>query len=83
MWRSRSIAVIVDDIHVAPENLVQARSALKRLPAELMADGDSVALVSTSRGVPEQFTTERARLEQAIGRLISMPPPPSQAAARR
>jgi VWFA-related protein len=74
----RSIAVIVDDLHIAPENLDQARTALKRLPAELMAEGDSVALVSTSRGVLEQFTSERARLEQAIGRLLAMAPPPSQ-----
>ncbi len=74
----RNIAVVVDDIHIAPENLVQARTALKRLPREMMLEGDSVALVSSTRGVIEPFTKDRERLEHAIDTLLALAPPAPQ-----
>jgi VWFA-related protein len=71
---SRSIAVVVDDLHIAPENIEMTRRALRRLPRELMGDDDSAALVSTARGVLQQFTKDSAVLGQAIERLIAQAP---------
>jgi VWFA-related protein len=70
----RNIAVVVDDLHIAPENIEQARRALRRLPRELMGEDDSVALVTTAHGVLQQFTKDAATLGQAIERLIAQAP---------
>ncbi len=71
----RSIAIVVDELHNSPESLVEARRALRRLPTELMGDGDSVALVGTASGVLQQFTKDQAVLGNAIERLLAQAPP--------
>ncbi|MFN0084397.1 MAG: VWA domain-containing protein [Blastocatellia bacterium] len=67
----RYIVLAVDDFHLAAENLVFARRALKRFINEQMAQGDQVALVTTSGsiGMFQQFTSERDVLERAVDRL--------------
>ena len=67
----RHIVLAVDDLHLAPGNLMQARQALLKFIDQQMAGDDRVALVTTSGtlGMYEQFTTDRAALQRAINRL--------------
>jgi VWFA-related protein len=66
----RNVLMIVDDLHIAPGNLAFAKEALTKFVKEVAVEGDRIGLVTTSSpGVTENFTEERATLELAIGRL--------------
>ncbi len=67
----RYLVLTVDDLHLAPGNLMLAKQALSRFIDQQMGSGDKVALVTTSGvlGLYQQFTTERDALKRAINRL--------------
>src|SRR5436853_1617274 len=67
----RYIVFAVDDVNIAPEDLLLAKRVLLRFIEQQMAGGDQVAVVTTSGsiGLFQQFTSERAVLQRAINRL--------------
>ena len=67
----RTVALVVDDLRMSMESLHFTREALKKFIDEQMAPGDLVAIVSTSGrvGPLQQFTTDKAMLRSAVGRL--------------
>jgi VWFA-related protein len=69
--RGRPIVIVVDDLHLAPENVVTARAALRKFVDEQLSSDDEVALVTTSGRVAaaQEMTRDRAALRGAIERL--------------
>jgi VWFA-related protein len=69
--RGRQIVIAVDDLHMAPTNLVSARAALLRFVDDQLATDDEVALVTTSGtvGLSQELTGDRTALRRAISRL--------------
>ncbi len=67
----RYLIFAVDDLHLAPENLLVAKRALQRFVDQQMISGDQIALVTTSGtlGFFQQFTSDREVLRHAINRL--------------
>jgi VWFA-related protein len=67
----RYLVLAVDDLHLAPENLLVAKRALHRFIDQQMISGDQIALVTTSGtlGFFQQFTSDREVLRHAINRL--------------
>lgn len=84
--RPRRVVLAVDDLHLAPANLLKAQKALLRFLEQQAAEEDEVALCTTSgsAGTLEDFTRDRERLRQAIERLAvrDMRPPDSLEAPR-
>ena len=66
--RGRQIVIAVDDLHMAPTNLVSARAALLRFVDDQLSPDDEVALVTTSGtvGLSQELTRDRAALRRAI-----------------
>jgi len=71
--RPRHLVLAVDDLHLAPENLLSAKRVLKRFVEEQLAPEDVAALVTTSGqlGFLEQFTTDHVVLLRAVDRLAN------------
>jgi len=69
--RGHSIVLMVDDLHLAPENLILAKRTLHRFVENQLSGSDQIAIATTSGtlGLYQQFTTERAVLARAINRL--------------
>ena len=69
--RGRQIVIAVDDLHMAPTNLVSARAALLKFVDEQLALEDQVALVTTSGavGLSQELTSERTAVRRALERL--------------
>ena len=69
--KGRPMVIVVDDLHIAPENVVSARAALRKFVDEQISADDEVALVTTSGRVvlAQEMTRDRAALREAIGRL--------------
>lgn len=67
----RQIFFFVDDLHLAAENLARARQALQRFVEDEMAEGDRIAIVSTSGriGFLQQLTGNKSVLLAAVSRL--------------
>ncbi len=67
----RYIVIAVDDFHLAPENLLNAKKTLHRFIMNQMVGGDQMAIAATSGniGMFQQFTNERDVLERAVNRL--------------
>lgn len=67
----RHIVLAIDDIHLAPGNLMFARQALLKFFDKQVTTGDQVALITTSGqlGLYQQFTTDYEALRRAINRL--------------
>lgn len=67
----RTIAIVVDDLGIAWENMEPTRRALRRFVDQNVHEGDLVALVRTARSVStlQQFTTDKRRLYSAIDQL--------------
>ncbi|HWT03541.1 MAG TPA: VWA domain-containing protein [Pyrinomonadaceae bacterium] len=69
--RGRTILFFVDDVHLAPENLIRARRALLEFFDTQMGPDDQAAVVSTSGqvGFLQQLTDNAAVLREAASRL--------------
>ncbi len=67
----RFVVLAVDDLHLAPANLLNTRRVLLKFIDQQMVSGDQVAVATTSGalGLYQQFTTEREVLRRAINRL--------------
>ena len=67
----RYIVLAIDDIHLSPSTLMQARKALLKFVDQQVGSGDQVALMTTSGqlGMFQQFTNDRDVLKRAINRL--------------
>jgi VWFA-related protein len=66
----RQIAILVDDLHIAPGSLEPVKEGLRRVVDEFLLPNDNVALVTTSSpGGVQALTQERASLKQAINAL--------------
>ena len=67
----RSIVILVDDLHIAFENMVYVRKALNKLIDDDIQPGDLVAIFHTSGGlgVRQQFTNDKGVLHAAVDRL--------------
>jgi VWFA-related protein len=67
----RTIAIVVDDLHIRFENIVYARRALKEFVDADVQPGDLVAILRTagSLGVLQQFTNDKRLLYAAIDRI--------------
>ena len=67
----RTIAIVVDDLGIAWENMEPTRRALRRFVEEHIHEGDLVALVRTGRSVStlQQFTTDKRRLYAAVDQV--------------
>jgi VWFA-related protein len=69
--RGRIIFFFVDDVHLAPENLIRARKGLLDFIDGDMRQNDQAAIVSTSGqvGFLQQLTDNKAVLREAAARL--------------
>jgi VWFA-related protein len=69
--RGRVILFFVDDLHLAPENLIRARRALLEFIDTQLGQNDQAAVVSTSGqvGFLQQLTDNPAVLREAVARL--------------
>jgi hypothetical protein len=67
----RSIVILVDDLHIAFENMVYVRKALHKLIDNDVQPGDLVAILHTSGGlgVLQQFTNDKRELHAEIDAL--------------
>jgi len=67
----RHVVIVFDDLHIQDSSLPYARDALRRFVREFTSEDDTVALLTTSGGVVQQLTRERATLERAVASLTS------------
>lgn len=67
----RYLVLAIDDLHINPENVIQAKAALLKFIDEQLGDEDQVAVATTSGqlGFFQQFTTDRTLLRRAVNRL--------------
>lgn len=67
----RYLVLAVDDLHLSPGNLMQAKKSLNKFLDQQLVTSDQVALVTTSGslGMYQQFTTDREALRRAVNRL--------------
>jgi VWFA-related protein len=67
----RTLALVVDDLGLAAENLPSVRSAIRNFIDEQMRPGDLVAIVRTGAGMGalQQFTTDKRLLYAALDRV--------------
>ncbi len=67
----RTLALVVDDLGLAGENIPAVRNAVKNFVDAQMRPGDLVAIIRTSAGMGalQQFTTDKRLLYAAIERI--------------
>ena len=70
-YRRRHLVFAVDDLHIDPGNLSQAKAAMLRFVDQQMGPEDRVALVATSGslGLFQEFTNDPSVLQRAISRV--------------
>jgi VWFA-related protein len=68
---ARYVVLVIDDVHMDMESLTRTRKALTRFLKEDLRPEDQVALVTTSgaSALSQEFTAERAVLQQVLSRL--------------
>jgi VWFA-related protein len=68
---TRVVIFFIDDLHLAPDSLVRTRKALLEFISHGMAEGDQVAITSTSGqiGFLQQITDDKIALRSAVARL--------------
>jgi len=68
----RTIAFVVDDLHLSPESLIRTRNLILKYIDEQMLPTDNIALVSSGGkiGFLQQFMGDKAVLRIAANRLI-------------
>jgi VWFA-related protein len=68
----RFVVIVVDDLHIAPNNLEYVKPALRRFVAETVQPDDRVALIPIgSPGGVRELSSDRRWLEEAIEGLKS------------
>jgi VWFA-related protein len=67
----RTVALVVDDLGIAFDNMAAVRGALKKFVDEQMQPGDLVAIIRTGAGIGalQQFTSDKRMLYAAIDRV--------------
>jgi VWFA-related protein len=65
----RQVAIVVDDLHIAPGNIEFAKLALRKFVDEVLAPEDFVALVTTRNSSTQPLSRDRAVLTQTINGL--------------
>ena len=70
---SRTIVILVDDLHIAASNMEPVKQSLRRMLDEFVAADDQVALIGTGSDLLVQPTLDRAELRRAIGGLVARP----------
>jgi len=67
----RTIAIVVDDLGMAFQNVVPARRALRAFIDERVQPGDLVAVIRTGGevGALQQFTTDKRQMRAAVERV--------------
>ena len=73
----RTIALIVDNLKMAPLSTLSSREGLRKFVDEQMRPGDLVGIYTTrgGSGALQQFTSDKAQLHRAIDRVRWYPPP--------
>jgi VWFA-related protein len=68
---ARYVVLVIDDVHLEFESLSRVRKALERFLREDLRPEDQVALVTTSgaSALSQEFTSDRAVLQQVLSRL--------------
>jgi VWFA-related protein len=71
----RTIVFFIDDLHLSPDSMNRTRMMLQRFLDREMTSKDTVAITTASGqvGFLEQFTSNRAVLEEAMTRLLPRP----------
>jgi VWFA-related protein len=71
----RTLALVVDDLGLAAENIPPVRDAIRSFIDQQMRPGDLVAIVRTSAGMGalQQFTTDKRLLYAALDRVKYVP----------
>lgn len=67
----RNMVLAIDDLHLAPGNLIQAKQSLLKFINQQISSEDRVAIITTSGalGLFQQFTSDREALRRGINRL--------------
>src|SRR5215217_9467922 len=68
----RTIVYFIDDLHLSPDSMVRTKMMLEHFLDREMSSKDNVAILTASGqvGFLEQFTNNRAVLDEAMSRLI-------------
>ena len=71
----RTIVFFIDDLHLSPDSMNRTRMMLQRFLEREMTSKDNVAITTASGqvGFLEQFTNNRAVLDEAMKRLLPRP----------
>jgi VWFA-related protein len=71
----RTILFFLDDLHLSPDSMVRTKMMLQRFLEHEMSSKDNIAIATSSGqvGFLEQFTNNRAVLDEAMTRLIPRP----------
>lgn len=66
----RTVAIVLDDLSLQPEQLYYAKQAITRFIESNIEEGDLIAIFRTASGMSflQQFTTDRRQLLAALGR---------------
>ena len=77
---ARYVVLAIDDVHMEFESLSRVRKALTRFLDEDLRPEDQVALVTTSgaSALSQEFTSDRAVLQQTLSRLSAQGHPPQR-----
>jgi VWFA-related protein len=77
---ARYVVLVIDDVHMEFESLSRVRKALARFLEEDLRPEDQVALVTTSgaSALSQEFTADRAVLQQTLSRLSAQGHPPQR-----
>ena len=67
----RTLALVVDDLGIAGENVALVRDAIRKFIDDDMRPDDLVAVVRTGAGMGalQQFTTDKRLLHEALDRI--------------
>ena len=68
----RTLALVVDDLGIAGENIAPVRDAIRKFIDDDMRPDDLVAVVRTGAGMGalQQFTTDKRLLHEALDRIV-------------
>ena len=71
----RTILFFLDDLHLSPDSMVRTKMMLQHFLEHEMSSKDNIAITTSSGqvGFLEQFTNNRAVLDEAMSRLIPRP----------